>query len=421
MQASKFVPYDINGSKGLLFQTTVQSSLKDNILPVKENQIEIMVPTINNHKPEQIKVVANSTKATNGDETGIQFTQENYAYNKEENKLTINVKNAQNEQKQISWKKQAQDEFVITYLYSEETLNSLLEEGNKVSINAVNTLTTYEEQQSTVTKNFQGEITLKNQIGNLVEFQLKTNIEELSKGQIYANYQATNKVETEYQETLSANIGLAELTEKIIINLEKDNFVTNTNKKSEAIENNYKTISIEKEEFNKIFGQEGTIAFYVGNTKIAQIDSQTEVDKQGKLSVNIEENNVNTLRIETTKPQTEGTINFTITKAIKAENSYTQAQMQSINKLVLNATGNAQNAQTNFVEQQMSKEITLVEPTLQTELTVDSNQLSTVVTNQNVKITAILKTDTLNCMLYQSPTLKITLPSYIEQINVKNI
>ena len=420
MQASKFVPYDINGNKGLLFQTTVQASLKDNILPVKENQIEIIVPTINNNKPKEIKVVANSTKATNGDETGINFTQENYQYDAENGKITIKVKNEANEKNQISWKKQAQDEFIITYIYSEETLNALLEE-NKVSINAVNTLTTYEEQEATITKNYEGEITLKNQIGSLVDFQLNTNIEELSKGQIYANYQAKNKVETEYQETISANIGLAELTDKIVLNLASDNFVTSANKKVEAIENIYKTISIEKEEFDKIFGQEGEVAFYIGDTKVAQINAQTDVDKQGNLNVDLTKNNVNTLRIETTKPQTEGTVNFIVTKAIKTENSYTQEQMKNINKLVLNAVVNAQNLQTNFVEQVMNKEITLIEPTMQAELNIDSNQLSTVVTNQNVKITAILKTDTLNCMLYQNPTLRITLPNNIEKINVKDI
>ena len=391
MQVSKFVPYNINENKGLLFQTKVQSSIKDNILPVKENQIEIVVPIINGNKPEQVKVVANTTKATNGDETGLQFTQENYNYDENNNKLIINVKNEADEQNQISWKKQAQDEFIITYLYSEETLNSLLEEGNKVSINAVNTITTYEEQEATVAKTFEGEITLKDQIGSLVDFELKTNVEELSKGQIYANYQTSNKIETEYQETISANIGLAQLIDKVVLELKKDNFITNKNKKAEATENNYKTISIEKEVFDKIFGQEGEVAFYVGNTKIAQIDAQTKADKQGKLNVDVSKNNVNTLRIETTKPQVEGIINFTITKSIKAENSYTQSQMQNISKLELNVVGRVGNAEINFVEQTMNKEITLIEPTLQAELNIDSNQLSTVVTNQDVKITAILK------------------------------
>ena len=76
MQVTKFIPYEINENKGLLLQTLVQSYLKDNTLPVKENKIEISVPTINGIKPQEVKVLANTTKATNGDETGANCTQD---------------------------------------------------------------------------------------------------------------------------------------------------------------------------------------------------------------------------------------------------------------------------------------------------------------------------------------------------------
>ena len=77
---------------------------------------------------------------------------------------------------------------------------------------------------------------------------------------------------------------------------------------------------------------------------------------------------------------------------------------------------------TNKVTQKtVTKEIALTEPTSQAELVMDNTNLSTVTTNKDVKITAILKTNTLDCNLYKNPTLKITLPKYIETINVKNV
>jgi len=42
MQISKFVPYEVNEQKGLVLQTVVKSNVKDNILPVKENLVEII-------------------------------------------------------------------------------------------------------------------------------------------------------------------------------------------------------------------------------------------------------------------------------------------------------------------------------------------------------------------------------------------
>ena len=418
MQVTKFIPYEINENKGLLLQTLVQSYLKDNTLPVKENKIEISVPTINGIKPQEVKVLANTTKATNGDETGENFTQENYTYDSENSKLTITVNNELDEKQKISWQKEAQDEFLVTYIYPE---TEIAEEGVNVSITANSEIQIYEASQTKTTKTFAGEVTLKDQISNLVDFSIVTNIESLSKGQIYANYDAQNKIETEYQENVTANISLANLTDKIILEQKVDNFVLAENTKSPATQTYYKTVTIDQNEFNKILGENGEIKVYLGTTEIAKINEETQANEQGKLIVDLSEANINNLKIETSKPIAEGKLNFTIVKAIKGETGYTKLQMASFNKFEVNVTGKALNGETNFVEQALTKEITFTEPTSQAELIIDSSNLSTVVANENVKITAILKTDTLNCKLYQNPSLQITMPNYIENINIKNI
>ena len=418
MQVTKFIPYEINENKGLLLQTLVQSYLKDNTLPVKENKIEISVPTINGIKPQEVKVLANTTKATNGDETGENFTQENYTYDSENSKLTITVNNELDEKQKISWQKEAQDEFLVTYIYPE---TEIAEEGVNVAITANSEIQIYEASQTKTTKTFAGEVTLKDQISNLVDFSIVTNIESLSKGQIYANYDAQNKIETEYQENVTANISLANLTDKIILEQKVDNFVLTENTKSPATQTYYKTVTIDQNEFNKILGENGEIKVYLGTTEIAKINEETQPNEQGKLIVDLSEANINNLKIETSKPIAERKLNFTIVKAIKGETEYTKLQMASFNSLEVNVTGKALNGETNFAEQALTKEITLTEPTSQAELIIDNSNLSTVVANENVKITAILKTDTLNCKLYQNPSLQITMPNYIENINIKNI
>jgi len=421
MQVSKFVPYNIATTKGVLLQTIVKSYLKDNVLPVKENKVEIEVPTINNIKPQEVKVLANTTKATNGDETGKNFASTNYTYDKEANKLTITVNNEENSQGKISWKKDAQDEFVVNYIYPEEALNSITQEGTKVKINANSELTIYEASQTKANKTFEGEITLKDQIGNLIDFEIATNVENISKGQIYANYQTENKIETDYKQTITANVGLVDLVDKIVLEQNTDNFITEVNTKSEAKQTYYKKIVVDKTEFDKILGEDGKISFYQGTTQIAKIDKETQANEQGKFEVNLSELNINSLRIETSKPQSEGRLNFEVLKAIKGDVSYSKAEMKNFKALELNLSAKVANGEVNFIEQNLTKEITFVEPTSQAELIIDKANLSTVVTNENVKITAILKTDTLNCNLYQNPTLAITLPSYIENINIKNI
>lgn len=420
-KVSKFIPYSIKENKGIILQTTLQSYLNNNILPVKENKIEISVPTINNIKPEEVKVVANTTKATNGDIFGANFTNENYTYNKETNKLTITVQNIQNEQKQISWQKEAQDEFVITYIYKEEALNSITKEGIKVLINANSEITTYEANMSKVQKEFKEEVILKDKISNIVDFEINTNIESLSKGQIYANYQATNKIETNYEETITANIAMQELTDKIIIEQKANNFITNQDIEMETLDIYLKTITVDKKEINKILGEEGQINLYSGEKEVGKIDKQTKENKEGKIIIDLSNLNLNNLKIETSRPVQEGKINFIVEKAIKSELSNSKIQMKNIKSMKTSIIGKAINGDETFVDQIGAKEILFTEPTSKAELTISNTNLSTVVTNENVKLTAILKTDTLDCNLYQNPVLQITMPKYVENINIKNI
>lgn len=421
MQVSKFIPFNIAEQKGLVLQSILQSYLKNNAIAVKENKIEILVPSINGIKPEEVNVIANTTKATNGDETGKTFTKENYTYNKDESKLIITVENTENEQKEITWNTQAQDEFIINYIYSEEAQKSITQEGVKVAIKANSTVTTYEVNEPVVEKAFEGEITLKDQISTLVDFTTSTNLETLSKAQLYANENATNKLETEYKQIITANIGLANLTDEIVIEQQIDNFITEQNEKMPLTQTYNKAVEVDKKEVEKILGQEGTISLYNGTTLIATINKETKANENEKYVIDLSTLNTNQITIRTSKPVQEGKINFVITKAIKGQTGYNKYQIKASNLFEINVLGKALNNQTSFVEQVATKQIPLTEPVSKAELNISNSNLSTIVTNENVKLTAILKTDSLDCMLYKNPTLQITLPSYVENVVIKNI
>ena len=47
-EATKYVPYATNGEYGVMVQVKVNSSIKDKALPIKETNIELTMPTINN-------------------------------------------------------------------------------------------------------------------------------------------------------------------------------------------------------------------------------------------------------------------------------------------------------------------------------------------------------------------------------------
>lgn len=412
-QITRYIPYTVANNQGVMLQTQIKSSVANNAMPVKEENIEIIAPVIANQKPTSVKIIAESTKATNGDETAQNFNEENYQYDEQTGKITIKVENKIDEQGNISWSKNAEDKFIITYIYPQEILNNVPEEGNKIQIQTKAQITTYGAKENIIENEAKGEILLKDQIGNVINTEVNTNVETLSKGYIYANYEATEKNETQYEENITANIGLVDIVDSIAINLNTDNFVIDEKTKGAATQY-IKKVSVEKEEFNKFLGEDGFINIKVGNTIIDTINKE-------KYEVDISNIEASEIAMETSKPLTEGEIKVKATKAIKTDIKYSKKQMEKFTSLEINTTVDAIYAGQIVEQKTANKVVAFVEPSSETELVINNQNLSTVVTNENVEIKAILKTNFLDCKLYKNPTIQIKLPSYIESINVKNI
>ena len=114
-EITKYIPYSVGNTNKIITQAKVTSGVQDSVLPIKETNIEIVAPKINNENPESITVVANSTIATNGEEKAESFGQDNYSYDSTTGLIKINVKNDAKDGK-IAWSKNTLDEYVITYV-----------------------------------------------------------------------------------------------------------------------------------------------------------------------------------------------------------------------------------------------------------------------------------------------------------------
>ena len=74
-----------------------------------------------------------------------------------------------------------------------------------------------------------------------------------------------------------------------------------------------------------------------------------------------------------------------------------------------------------LVEQNVEANINLVEPQAKVELVSNTTEFSTLVKNENVQLKAILNTSSNYNKLYTNPKIVLELPSYVEQIDIKNI
>ena len=185
--------YELNGEKKRIVQLQINSKVKNNDYPINNSTIKLN--TIKN--VEQIKVFARSTNATNDK---ISFSEKNYKYDKANGILEMNVQNDDNQN--ISWKKNSQDTFIVTL-----TLNENEEISNEnLTINS--NIVTYDNKILQNTFN----IVVNEEIDGIVTSELLAKEDYIYKGKLYTGEERT------YQTASKVYVNYSDLVNKITIN-----------------------------------------------------------------------------------------------------------------------------------------------------------------------------------------------------------
>ena len=425
-EITKYIPYSANNVSKLITQGKITSYVENSVLPIKNTNIEVNAPKINNKYPETVTVVANSTNATNGDANGDNFSKNNWSYDSTTGKITITVNNNAVNGK-IQWAKNTADEFIVTYIYSSDVYEAVKDSVTRVTYDASSSMNLYVKSGvNKVSAHVDGYEDQTKKIGDIVEFTSNAT-QSISKGYIYNNKNAAdeNKKETEYVAQYTAHVSYADVIDAIVLKQDVDQFVTaNGSEQSTTVGGvNYaynKTLAISKQEFNKVFGENGEITILnEAGTTLATINKDTEV-KDNKIVVNLVPFNTNSITIKTSKPQAEGNVIFEITKALAKNIEYSTSQLRSFTQIKTQVTGTAKNSDIDIVSTESTKNVDLTEPTQKASITTSNNRLSTIVKNENVEIKVTLENDSADDTMYTTPTIKIKFPANIETLDVKD-
>lgn len=425
-EITKYIPYSANNVSKLITQGKITSYVENSVLPIKNTNIEVNAPKINNKYPETVTVVANSTNATNGDANGDNFSKNNWSYDSTTGKITITVNNNAVNGK-IQWAKNTADEFIVTYIYSSDVYEAVKDSVTRVTYDASSSMNLYVKSGvNKVSAHVDGYEDQTKKIGDIVEFTSNAT-QSISKGYIYNNKNAAdeNKKETEYVAQYTAHVSYADVIDAIVLKQDIDQFVTaNGSEQSTTVGGvNYaynKTLAISKQEFDKVFGENGKITILnEAGTTLATINKDTEV-KDNKIVVNLVPFNTNSITIKTSKPQAEGNVIFEITKALAKNIEYSTSQLKSFTQIKTQVTGTAKNSDIDIVSTESTKNVDLTEPTQKASITTSNNRLSTIVKNENVEIKVTLENDSADDTMYTNPKIKITFSENIETINVKD-
>lgn len=419
-----FVPYEINNTNKLIVQAGITSRIEGISLPIESTTIEVDAKKINNELPEEVVVMARKTYATNGDGDGVGFTKANYNYDKASEKITINVANSANSEGNISWQKNTSDDFVVTYIYSEDVLNAVKNQKTRVEFSANSKISIYHGNDGVTgfTAKVNGYQEYIGKVGDVVEFEVGVPANtQLNKGYMYNNKTtaAENKKETKFTVSYVAKIPYSAVVDEVIINQDEDKLVTADNTEISASTNTYNTrIAIPKTEFVKILGEEGTVTILSGEKEIAVVNK--DLEKDGWLIANISNADASKISMKTSKPQTEGLLYISVDKAIKTETTFTVEQIQKFAKLRTSATQIVKSGNEEITSNTQISEIALTEPTQKANIKLNKDTLSTVIKNEDVEISVTLENDSIDDVMFKQPTVKIDLPTNIETLEVKS-
>ena len=401
VEDTKKVAYDEDSNKGFVAQYKIKSSLKNNVLPVKETKIEINIPKLNNTLPQRVSLLAISTKATNGEEEKI-FTSDDYTY--ENGKVTLSIKNDIKDDRTVSWEKDAQDEILLTCAYI-DTYGLEDEEYTLEGIEVTDTILPYANDNLELVKNIIFETSTSYQkVGEIVTYDVET-VNELQKGYMLVEGAAN----TPYTEKWTVDIGNIDLTDSVIL----ENNVKYLDENNNEYESNpiYTYTKVSENVFLNMLGEDGYINIY---------------NKEGGLITTLNKDNLeyryNTettyIKVETSKPIQEGIIVLENERAIKAA-EYNKSQTESFKKIITTVSGKINYGTRVLFNKQNTKEIQLIEPKTTVDAIISKTNLSTQEVNEGVRLIVALDTSDISNRLYKNPKVIVEFPSYIKEVNAQ--
>lgn len=390
----------ISGENKRIIQIALNLGLKDNSYPIKEIYARVNVPEIDGKLPEIRRDINLNTMSAS-------------EYKYENGYVEITLKNNATENNEILWKKQGTENVILTYIYDADI------DLENTEIISEETVTLHNNKQLTSNT---GNITLSNEeIDSTIEVSANNAEESIYKGKLYAG------IDRQYTSKTVLDINLANIEEYVSIREEASRYILADGEADSNIFYNRTTIN--KENFYKIFGEEGTIEIYnENNDLLARINNSTETDENGNFVIDYTGREPKEIEIRTSKPVAEGSLEFNHTKTIKASDINVIKSANSIATKIVYGYNNysEQNiAQkealyTQGIEAELETKMMLNETTTEAKLEINRNSLSTVVAN-DIEMKFILKTDEESRDLYRNPTFTIELPEQVENIQINRI
>lgn len=420
--------YTIDGEEKRVVQVKIKSGIKDNIYPIEKTQItanplesgkkeEGKFVAENELKAEKVEVAAYSTMATNGKDGSINFgtVEENklgsWQYDSESGKIKITVNNSKDENNCVAWAKNAVDEFVVTYIYNEESVKN---------VNAFRTVV--ESNLKLYTDEGEHKKTVRYWVTNTEKaMPIELNIqapESLSKRNI-------QKGES-FAEAWTLNISNTQIGGDILAvsKIDKLNIEDSEDIKPVTY---YNATYINKEDFINILGENGEIIILnmATGAELGKITKESTIENNDKILGISYSENASQIGVQISKPVKAGKLSIASRKTlnISSVEEYV-SKIDKIDSLTINAIAGIQKAgEEDFIysTEIISKQISLVSPKSNAELGINlgkDKETLPVGEENKVDFTVTLHTSKETDKLFNNPTVQIELPEQVKEASI---
>lgn len=419
--------YTIDGEEKRVVQVKIKSGIKDNIYPIEKTQItanplesgkmeEGKFVAENELKAEKVEVAAYSTMATNGKDGSINFgtAEENklgsWQYDSESGKITITVNNSKDENNCVAWAKNAVDEFVVTYIYNEESVKNV----DMIETTVESNLKLYVDENGLNKTSYK---TTNAKEDMLLELDIQAP-ESLSKRNI-------QKGES-FAEAWTLNISNTQIGGNILAVSEIDKLNISDSEDIKPV-THYNATYINKEDFINILGENGEIVILNMATgeELGKITKESTIENNDKILGISYSENASQIGVQISKPVKAGKLSIASRKTlnISSVEEYV-SKIDKIDSLTINAIAGIQKAgEEDFIysTETISKQISLVSPKSNAELGINlgkDKETLPVGEENKVDFTVTLHTSKETDKLFNNPTVQIELPEQVKEASI---
>ena len=408
----KVSPFTVGENYGTIVENiiTVSRNIEEsNYLPIKETNIKIEIPKINDKLPIAVNVSANKLMATVGKElTGREFTKDNWSFDAESGILEIDISN------KYLLSGNGEDKLDIICRYEDYISDEKIILDKKVEVRV-------EEYSSNKNKIQEIKIDEKQEkeviAGELMSYAIVETEDKIGKGKINASYHV-DAGETRFSNTINVTVLTSDILDEVVIEPVKTIYKNAAGDEFDATQDVlYAGVKLNLAEIKDMLDQGSTIDLLDENGNVFHTISKDVTASKIEFA-----HKISNLKIRINDVKVNGNLSIEFIKSIQ-NSHYTLSEFTSFESIENTYKSSVKyiGFEDIFQLPEVKEELNFTNTITQANLVMNTSHLSTIYENQNVEFKIDLINNLETSDIYKNPSFELVFPEFVKEVKLNNI